>query len=310
MAWTKMKMAIVSGAVVLLAAGTTTVAVKVIQERPMVVQGRTESEWINSIVYFGDDKQTKLWRSLGPKGIQMLVRALKSPTNDHPTRMCAASLLDQLGNNAKSAIPEIINLLKTEKDDGVREIELGYFEGPIERMDEKEKAALFPELLRAMQSEEPSVRNNSLVDLQYYPNQSDIVIPLMVKSLHDSDSHVRLMAVKALNKVDPQNAAKSDFVPVLVGCLADTQGAANDAVIMLGELHREPDLAVPALIQILQNSAASYLRNNSAAALGRFGGQAKPAVSALQKALEDSDTDVRRQATAALKRINSGAAAN
>ncbi|MGA2854272.1 MAG: HEAT repeat domain-containing protein, partial [Verrucomicrobiota bacterium] len=62
--------------------------------------------------------------------------------------------------------------------------------------------------------------------------------------------------------------------------------------------------------QILQNSAASYLRNNSAAALGRFGGQAKPAVSALQKALEDSDTDVRRQATAALKRINSGAAAN
>ncbi|MGA2854322.1 MAG: sigma-70 family RNA polymerase sigma factor, partial [Verrucomicrobiota bacterium] len=288
MAWTKMKMAIVSGAVVLLAAGTTTVAVKVIQERPMVVQGKTESEWIKSIVYFGDDKQTKLWRSLGPKGIQMLVRALKSPTNDHSTRMCAASLLDQLGNNAKSAIPEIINLLKTEKDDGVREIELGYFEGPIERMDEKEKAALFPELLRGLQSENSSVRNNSLVALQYYPNQSDIVIPLMVKALQDPIPGVRVMAIKALNKVDPQNAASSSFVAVLVGCLTDTQGAANDAVIMLGELHREPDLAVPALTQILQNSAASYLRNNSAAALGRFGGQAKPAVSALQKALEDS----------------------
>ena len=313
MAWTKMKMAIVSGAVVLLAAGTTTVAIKVIHERPMVVQGKTESEWIKSIVYFGDDKQTKLWRSLGPKGIQMLVRALKSPTNDHPTRMCAASLLDQLGNNAKSAIPEIINLLKTEKDDGVRAIELGYFEGPIERMDEKEKTALFPELLRAMQSEDSSVRNNSLVALQYYPHQADIVIPLMVKALQDPIPGVRVMAIKALNNVDPQNAASSSFVAILAGCVTgppgDMPGAANDAVIMLGDLHREPEVAVPVLIQCLQ-SPDTYVRHNAASALGKFGSQAKSAVPALTKALEDSDAGVRRMAAGALKHINSGAAAN
>jgi HEAT repeat protein len=120
------------------------------------------------------------------------------------------------------------------------------------------------------------------------------------------------MAVRALNKIDPENDAKSNFVSVLVGCVTgppgDTPGAANDAVVMLGNLHREPALAVPALIQSLQ-SADPYIRQNSAAALGRFGGQAKSAVSALQQALEDSDGNVRRQATTALTRINSGAPA-
>jgi len=318
MAWTKAKLAIVAATGLILATSVSVVVV----EKTSLFQGKTESEWIKSIVYFGDSDQTELWRSLGPRGVQMLVRALKSPTNDHDirmiaashgTRMRAASLLSQLGNDAKSAIPELIDLLKTETDQGVRGIELAYFEGPIENMDEKEKAALFPELLRAMQSKSSSVRNNALVALQFYPDQTETVVPLMVKSLQDPNPQVRLMAVKALNRVDPQNAATSDFVRVLVGCLTgppgDTPGAANEAVIMLGNLHRAADLAVPALIQSLQ-SADPYIRQNSAAALGRFGGQAKPAESALQNALEDSDANVRRQAAAALKRINSGAAAN
>lgn len=269
MAWTKAKLAIVVASGLIVATGVSVVVV----EKASLIQGKTESEWIKSIVYFGDDNQTKLWRSLGPKGIQMLVRALKSPPNDRDTRMRAASLLHQLGSydNAKSAIPELIKLIQTEKIDSVRGIELAFFEGSIESMSEKDKAALFPELLRAIESEGSSVRNNALVALQYYPKQTDTVIPLMVKSLKDSNLGVRVMAVKALNRIDPQNTSKSDLVPVLIGCLADTEGAANEAVRTLGELHRDANLAVPALIGSLQ-SEESYIRNNSAAALGRFGG--------------------------------------
>jgi HEAT repeat protein len=131
------------------------------------------------------------------------------------------------------------------------------------------------------------------------------VVPLIIDALQDSDPQVRLMAVKALNHIDPQNAAKPGFISVLVGCLTNTQGAANEAVIMLGELHREPDIAVPALIKILQSDAPFYLRDNSVVALGRFGSQAKTAVLALQKALQDSDANVRRRAAATLKIINS-----
>jgi HEAT repeat protein len=100
---------------------------------------------------------------------------------------------------------------------------------------------------------------------------------------------------------------------VLVECLTappdSFSGAAAEAAKELGELHREPDLAVPALIQSLQ-SDDNYLREWSATALGKFGSQAKPAVTALTKALNDSDARVRRQAAAALKRINAAAATN
>ena len=289
----------------------------------MVVQGKTESEWINGIVYRGDDNQRKLWHSLGPKGIQMLVRAMKSPPDgltyqqasaSRKTRMDAADLLSQLGDYKEdtSAVPYVIKLLQTEKDGSVRGIELSYFEMPIQSMSEKDKAALLPELLRALNSKDSSERNNALVALQYYTNQTDTVVPMMVKSLQDPIPGVRLMAVRALIKIDPENGATSNLVAVLLGCVTDPPGdmpgAANDAIVMLGQLHREPDLTIPVLIQSLQSDDA-YVRQNSGAALGKFGVQAKAAVPALTKALEDSDTRVRRQAANALKLINSDTSA-
>ncbi|HTJ00280.1 MAG TPA: sigma-70 family RNA polymerase sigma factor [Dongiaceae bacterium] len=319
MAWTKVKTAIIAVAGLVLATGVSIVVVeRVRMEKEWVVQGKTESEWIRSIVYNDDDQQRTLWHSLGPKGIQMLLRAMRPPPTgfneaqasaSHDTRMRAARLLCELGDYKEdtSAASKVIQLLKAEKDDSVRGLELGYFAVPIQSMDEKDKAVLFPELLHAMQSLHSGVRNNALVALQFYPNRADTVVPLMVAALKDPSPMVRIMAVKALSKVDPQNSAKIDFVPVLVACLTgspgDPESEANEALILLGDWHREPDLAVPALIQSLQ-SADPYLRANSAAALGKFGGQAKPAVAALKKALADSDVNVRRQAAAALRRID------
>jgi HEAT repeat protein len=220
--------------------------------------------------------------------------------------MCVADLLSRLGNDAKSAIPDIINQIHIEKDDSVRQIELGYFEVPLQTMSEKEKASLFPELLRAMQSENSGVRNNALVALQFYPLEP--VIPIMVGSLQDSDAYVRLNAARELNKLDPRSAAKADIVRVLADCSTNSD-TDNEAVVALGDIHLEPEVAVPALIQCLQSSKA-YVRANAAVALGRFGSQARPAMAALQRALDDSDDSVRRQATTALKRINSGIVPN
>ena len=269
---------------------------------------KTEHELIKSIAYFGDDDQLKKWHVLGPRGIQMLVRALQTSDYDHSTRMCVASLLSQLKQDAKNAIPEIVSMLKIEKDDSVRGILLGYFEGQMQEVGERERSEMFPELIRALENSNSSVRNNALVLLQYYTSQTEEVIPLMVKALQDSSPGVRLMAVKALEKIDPQNSAGIEQVALVAKCLTgpagDTPGAANDAAFMLGRLHREPDIAIPALIQGLQNTA-TYVRENSAAALGKFGEQAKPALDALTKALADSDSRVRSQASAAIANINS-----
>ena len=313
MAWTKAKMAIGAVAGLILA---TTVSVVVIQKESLI-QGKTESEWIRSIQYFGDDNQLRRWRVLGPKGVRMLLRAMKPPSSgltmeqanvSRDARMRAGSLLSQLGNDAKSAIPELINYLKIEKDDSVLAIELGYFEGPLKTMPTRDKDALFPELVRALQRNGSDVRNNALVSLEYYTDRKETVIPLIIQSFQDSSPLVRMMAVKALNQIDPQNTASTNFAPVLVGCLDSPPDstAVNESVVMLGELHRDPNVVVPALIQALRRGE-TYVRANAAAALGKFGSQAKAAIPALTKALEDSDPSVRRQAAAALKIINSGA---
>lgn len=311
MAWTKVKTAIVVGTCVLLGVGTTTVAIKAISDHN-ALKGRTESEWIKGIAYFGDDNQLNQWRSLGSRGVRMLMRALNSPTNDHSTRMCVASVLQQLANrNELEYFPQVLESLKTEKDDGVRAIEIECFNLPFDKMPKRDRLVLFPELIRGLDSRDTSVRNNSIVILQHYKDRTDEVIPLIQEKLQDPIPAVRVMAVTALMKIDPENSAKSDLVVVAAQCVTDppgnAPGADNNAVILLGELHRKPEVAVPVLIQALQNEN-SYVRANSAAALGKFGIEARPAIDALTKALQDSDNSVRNQARAALRRINSGAA--
>ncbi|MGA2854092.1 MAG: sigma-70 family RNA polymerase sigma factor [Verrucomicrobiota bacterium] len=319
MAWTKAKMVVGAVAGLVLA---TSVSVVVIHKESLI-DGKTESEWIKGIVYNGDDQQRKLWHSLGAKGTKMLLHAMKPPPPglteeaaiaNWKQRMAAACLLGTLGNtyDDASAVPSVIKLLHTEKDDRVRGLEIGYLQLPIQSMSEKNKAALFPELIRSAQGKDISERNNAMVMLQYFPNQAGTTVPLMVNALQDDSPLVRVAAVRALKTVDPQNAASTNFVPVLAWCVTNpsdrTPTAPNEAVVMLGEFHREPAVAVPALIKAL-GSDQFWCRANAAAALGRFGGQAKPAIPALQKALEDSDASVRRQADDALKRINSDAPA-
>jgi len=150
------------------------------------------------------------------------------------------------------------------------------------------------------------------VALQYYTDQKETVVPLIVNALQDPASGVRLMAAQALDQIDPQNPASTNLVTIVAGCVTgpvdNMPSTPNEAVITLGEWHREPDVAVPALIQSLQSNDV-YVRQNSAAALSRFGGLARPAIPALTKALGDPDPNVRSQAKAALKRINANAPA-
>jgi RNA polymerase sigma factor (sigma-70 family) len=314
MAWSKAKVAVAVAAGLILAGGASVVVVNKIS----TARQQLEDQWIKSIVYFGDDNQLSLWRSRGQRGVRVLVRAVESPVYDHSTRMCAASVLNQLADEPKkddvrSAVPYIIRQLNVEKDDSVRALELSFFEMPIQSMSEKDKSELLPELIRSLQSNDSSVRNNALVALQYYTSQKETVVPLIVNSLQDPISGVRLMAVQALNQIDPQNPASSNFVAIVAECVTgptgNMPGTPNEAVIMLGNLHREPDVAVPALIQGLQSNDV-YVRQNSAAVLARFGGQAKSAVPALTKALGDSDPNVRLWARKALNRINANAPAD
>jgi len=225
--------------------------------------------------------------------------------------MCAGSMLGSLGPDAKPAVPALLENLKIEKDDSVRQIVLGCFEALLGALSEKEKQELLPLFLDSARSRDAGVRNNALVALQYYPKDPR-VLPVMIGALKDGDVGVRLTAAKMLDQMDHQAALKAGVVGVVLECLTNTQSSSyswidNESVFFLGHLKSDPGLVVPALIKTLHDPDR-YVRGNSAASLGQFGPQARAAIPDLLKALDDPEPYVRDQAASAIKSIDPAAA--
>ena len=286
MAWTKISTTLViAGAVVL----TTALSVVVVQNERLI-QGKTEGEWIKSIVYNGDYEQTRRWHSLRGKGIHMLTRALQSPASDRATRMGVASLLCQMSTtltnssapgdetmrqDVKSDLPELLHSLQTETDDGVRANLLSCFESLLPVMNEKEKTPFFPEFLRSLDSRDFSVRNNGLVALRFYADQATVLDPLLVATLRDPEVRVRLRAADALVHIDPPFAVDSGVIPVLL------------------EILKNPDNQIAWQVPGI---------------LADLGPKAAPATPALSASAHGTDALVADAAARALKRIDPAAA--
>src|SRR5208283_4434806 len=141
----------------------------------------------------------------------------------YPTRMCAVRMLNRLGPDAKSAVSALVRALKREKTNGVRLGILGCFNCEKDFLSgmNKEKAELLPELIGAMQSSDWAVRNNAALALGNYPERAEVVVPVLLKALHDPVVNVRSVASLALHQVAPQACGKPEVVQVVIGILKD-----------------------------------------------------------------------------------------
>jgi hypothetical protein len=93
------------------------------------------------------------------------------------------------------------------------------------------------------------------------------------------------------------------WVPVLLEQLKSTNGfAAGTSAVLLGLGHVQPEIVVPALSNAVYADDA-WVRRAALNGLGEFGVQARPVAGLLVNALEDSDPNVRSQATNTLRRI-------
>jgi len=310
--------------------------------------GKPESVWIKNIVYNGGEEQTKQWQDFGPEGVRVLtcaldhadrrcrwerayVRAylriaprlprflagrLPAVTSDSTisTRMCLVDLLSRLGNDAKSATPAMIRALN-DRMDGVRMIAISFFNrgedenARLNLMPEKEKGKLLPEFVRLLQDRARGVRNNAAIALRYYPEQREVVVPVLTIALHDSYQPVRLLAAVALNRVAPDRVVEAGVVPVAIEILRNPDGQiAYRAAQLLGEMRAEPALAVPALIEALENTN-TLVAATAAQALGKFKEPAETISPALEKAAQRKD-NVGGWAKGALRQIESATPAN
>jgi HEAT repeat protein len=202
-------------------------------------RGKPESAWIQGLIY-RDDDQVKVWHGFGDDGVRVLLRALRRA--DHPyerayrklwkhvpqflwrvlpwprmdktvaTRSAVLDLLSRLNKDAMIAEPAAARALDDE-DYRVREIAICYFTGdenqsaPLNKINRNEKKRLLPHFIKALQDSQSGVRNNALVALRYYPEETQTVVPVLKKALQDPDEHIRRLATNDFRKMFPTEAA-------------------------------------------------------------------------------------------------------
>src|SRR5215471_16245537 len=153
-----------------------------------------------------------------------------------------------------------------------------------------------PEVTAALQ--QPDYAPEAALALSFMG--SPAVAPLR-EAISSDEPVVRREALRSLGKlrerasIDPQVV-----VPVLLDGLKDPDASVrNVAVTYLGIVRDNPDKEVAGLIAALKDETPT-VREAAAVALSAYGAKAEPAIPALQKAQNDPDEDVKREAGRAL----------
>jgi HEAT repeat protein len=203
----------------------------------------------------------------GPRAMRALREALKS--DQIKTRMAAAQSLGEIGQDAKAAVPDLLETARHDQDPLVRV----YATASIGQIGPGAKEAVEP-LIRLLQSEKDLQMAATIIQTfhELGPTAS-AALPVLATMAKDPTCNSRFMAAWAMCRIAPDARAEASIV-------------------------------VPQLIVQLTTAKNSNSRRFAADVLAEIGPAAKPAISALSAAEEDPDKDVRRAAAKALEAIN------
>ena len=288
-----------------------------------IFHGKRESEWLTNIVYGESKARIQQWRDFGPEGLRVLerglepgrgyryrkfyrryayklprsiVRLLPSPATDksYSTRMCVISLLSDMDTNAWPAWRAAARALEDEQD-GVRQSAISFFtwreddSALLNQMLPRDKKAILPHFLRAVEDSDWGIRNNAALALRYYPEEKQVVAPALAKALADAEPPVRLVAAESLNRIDPIAASRAGVVKVLAAIvLHPDDQIAGRAPSILRHCRNDADEAVAALLKGL-HSTNSLVSSSSVWALEAFPSHADSILPELRKAAERTD---------------------
>jgi len=248
------------------------------------------------------------YRRYAGKLPQVIVRQFPAPDDNRSRRMCVLSLLSSMTvrdtNTARFAEPTIARAMADENP-ALRQIAVGSYEGQVLRtqINPKLKKARVTEFLRLAEDNDHWVRGNAAVALYYFPDEAARVGPVLVKILPEPHPHIQLTIARSLARVDREAAAKAGVATIAAGHLKDPEKGFKDPTLqrwsgweiarqaadVLGELHAEPTVSLPALIEGL-GSTNREVAIASFRALTRFKEQADQILPVLRKAaVERSD---------------------
>ena len=305
---------------------------------PALCHGKPESAWIKQVCT--GDEQTQQWQAFGKEGVDVLVRgpekghcpaqrlyrkAYRRVASRLPFRLGRFlplpadpgwenrwSLAIQLSKMGEIATPAMTRALSDE-DPVLRELSIRFFTGGLAgsraghallgRLNGREKRALLPAFLQAMNDRDPRPRSQAAIALACYPQQAAVVVPSLVKALQDPYSETRLSAAVALNRLDPAAAKKAGAVSAIIPLLNDqSDRVVCNAAEALCEFQAQPELAVPALISALQGRRTKIACIVISSLEHEFRSQAEMIIPGLKRAAQRND-NAASYAAAALKHL-------
>jgi HEAT repeat protein len=271
----------------------------------------------------------KAVQTIGPAAIPWLIKWIKPPVTDSRMPGGAVYALKALGPEAKSAIPELAEILRKPPltmDDQSSLTEaaeaLSYLgtdaipfmlaaatnlQGQHIQWELIQNfgnlgtngVSAIPALIGWTQDKDSWVRLGAVNALGNIGMEPKIVIPVLRKALNDSDDLVRRDAASALGNFEKMAA---DALPDLIKALDDPDFQVQTGAIEgLGRLGEQPEIVLPLLAKKMR-SDNWVVRRVAAYALGDLGGQ--QAFDILMRSTDDPKGFVREAVFQSLKKID------
>lgn len=205
-------------------------------------------------------------------------------------RLDAADDLGALGSSARAAVPALIKAL-SDKDAAVQ----WHAARAIGSIGPGAKAAVGA-LTTALASDDAKLRTYAAFALGRIGKPSEPAIPALVKAITDKEDMVQRAAIGAIRNID----ADPEIVrPLIIKALEDADSAvAMAAVRVLAETADEK--SVPGLIEALKHKEACYW---ACLVIHELGPAAKDAALPVSEVLKHADPEVRLQAAMTLAAI-------
>jgi HEAT repeat protein len=303
---------------VLLAGGVVAGALLLVsRQREPAYQGKTLTQWMN--IYCSPDNPTA--RNLFPQRFGWSLPRGKEAAEMARRQSEAAQAVSHMGTNA------IPTLLKWEDKDGQVAWKYKVFAALPKTLQERQSvdwwlvaadhyrvdravyglailgsnaSPAVPELTRRMMTRASGSGVSAAAALA---NMGGAGLPALLSALTNTQTPNRGWVVRMVGSAT--RAASNDLsgVLALAHCVRDTNANVGGmAAIELGFITSQPSITVPALIDGLAGTKGQ-IRARSAYALGYYGPEARPAIPALLRYLNDGDAFVRQSVTNALQKI-------
>jgi HEAT repeat protein len=260
----------------------------------------------------------------GKPAVPALIEALKSENSQ--VREGAAEVLGEIGKDAKTAVPQLKDLLKDNAPHVRVQAAMALYRaeyrpaamiallaGAAKQNDTGRLGAIrslgkigpaakraVPVLAEALKNKSISVRDFAARALEHIGPGAEKAVPALTVALKDPEALVRMTSVWALDAIGPGAKAA---VPALKELTRDKDLAFRmRATQALWSVERQPDLPLRIYQEALRSKDPQE-RGFAAIGLGRMGSHAAKEVPTLKRFLQDKD--VRLHAAEALWRIES-----